>query len=96
MLLGPGDKAVAPASRQVLDGRGGIDRKATSISLVVVIGVREDGQKVLLALKNMGGETTEAWRAVLGDLVARGLRRLPSSSWTSRSRDEVLIHVRPT
>jgi len=40
-----------------------------------VIGVREDGQKVLLAAKNMGGETTEAWRAVLDDLVAPGLRR---------------------
>ena len=50
-------------------------RKATSISLLVVIGVREDGQKVLLAVKNMGGETTEAWRAVLDDLIARGLRR---------------------
>ena len=44
-------------------------------SLLVVIGVREDGQKVLLAVKNMGGETTEAWRAVLDDLVKRGLRR---------------------
>jgi putative transposase len=43
--------------------------------LSFVIGVREDGQKVLLALKNMGGETTEAWRAVLDDLVNRGLRR---------------------
>ena len=52
-----------------------LDRKATSISLLVVIGVREDGQKVLLAVKNMGGETTEAWRAVLDDLIARGLRR---------------------
>ena len=28
-----------------------------------------------LAVKNMGGETTEAWRAVLDDLVGRGLRR---------------------
>jgi putative transposase len=27
--------------------------------------VREDGQKVLLAAKNMGGETSAAWRAVL-------------------------------
>jgi putative transposase len=31
-----------------------------------------------LALKNMGGETTEAWRAVLDDLVDRGLRRHPA------------------
>ncbi len=52
-----------------------LDRKATSISLLVVIGVREDCQKVLLAVKDMGGETTEAWRIVLDDLIARGLRR---------------------
>jgi hypothetical protein len=44
--------------------------------LLVVIGVREDGQKVLLALKTMGGETTEAWRAVLDDLVAFAFDRL--------------------
>jgi len=42
-----------------------------------VLGVREDGQKVLLAVKNMGGETKEAWRAVLDDLVKRGLRKPP-------------------
>ena len=52
-----------------------LDHKATSISLLVVIGVREDGQKVLLAIKSMGGESTEAWRSVLDDLVERGLRR---------------------
>jgi hypothetical protein len=32
------------------------------------------GQKVLLAIKQMGGESTEAWRTVLDDLVRRGLR----------------------
>jgi len=36
--------------------------------------VRQDGQKVLLAVKNMGGESEAAWRAILEDLVARGLR----------------------
>src|SRR5262249_35379044 len=30
---------------------------------------------VLLAVKNMGGESTEAWRAVLDDLIKRGLQR---------------------
>src|SRR6266536_255387 len=50
-----------------------LDRKATSISLLVVIGVRTDGQKVLLAAKSMGGESPEAWRAVLDDLIKRGL-----------------------
>jgi putative transposase len=67
-----------PIVRLILDGtvvRVRLDRKATSISLLVVIGVRADGQKLLLAVKSMGGETTEAWRAVLDDLVARGLRR---------------------
>ena len=64
--------------RLILDGtvvRVRLDRKATSISLLVVLGVRADGQKVLLAIKSMGGESAEAWRAVLDDLIARGLRR---------------------
>src|SRR5207248_75702 len=70
--------AAEPIVRLILDGtvvRVRLDRKATAISLLVVIGVREDGQKVLLAVKNMGGETTAAWRAVLDDLLKRGLRR---------------------
>jgi hypothetical protein len=67
-----------PIVRLILDGtvvRVRLDRKATSISLLVVNGERADGQKILLAVKNMGGETTEAWRAILDDLVGRGLRR---------------------
>jgi transposase-like protein len=70
--------AEEPIVRLILDGtvvRVRLDRKATSIVLLVVLGVREDGQKVLLAAKNMGGETSEAWRVVLDDLVKRGLRR---------------------
>jgi len=70
--------AAEPIVRLILDGtvvRVRLDRKATSISLLAVIGVREDGQKLLLAVKNMGGESAEAWRAVLDDLVERGLRR---------------------
>jgi len=70
--------AEEPIVRLILDGtvvRVRLDRKATAISLLVVIGVRADGQKILLAVKNMGGETTEAWRAILDDLVGRGLRR---------------------
>ena len=63
--------------RLVLDGtvvRVRLDRRATSISLLVVLGIRRDGQKVLLAARSMGGESEAAWRAVLDDLVARGLR----------------------
>jgi putative transposase len=67
-----------PIVRLILDGtvvRVRLDRKATAVSLLVVLGVREDGQKVLLAIKSMGGESAEAWRAVLDDLIKRGLRR---------------------
>jgi putative transposase len=67
-----------PIVRLILDGtvvRVRLDRQATSISLLVAVGVRADGQKVLLAIKSMGGESTEAWRTVLDDLIARGLRR---------------------
>ena len=66
-----------PIVRLILDGtvvRVRLDRKATSVSLLVVLGVRADGQKVLLAIKSMGGESAEAWRAVLDDLIRRGLR----------------------
>src|SRR5712671_2022944 len=66
-----------PIVRLILDGtmvRVRLDRKATSISLLVVLGVRADGQKVLLAIKSMGGESAEAWRSVLDDLTRRGLQ----------------------
>jgi transposase-like protein len=52
-----------------------LDRKATNISVLAAIGVRRDGQKVLLSVRNMGGESTAAWRQFLDDLDARGLRR---------------------
>jgi putative transposase len=66
-----------PIIRLILDGtvvRVRLDKKATSISLLVALGVRQDGQKVLLAVKNMGGEGEAAWRALLDDLVTRGLK----------------------
>ncbi len=71
------DLAEEDVVRLILDGtvvRVRLDRKATAISLLVVLGVRRDGQKVLLAIKNMGGESEAAWRGILDDLIARGLR----------------------
>jgi hypothetical protein len=55
-----------------------LDRKATSISLLVVIGVCSDGQ------------STEAWRTVLDDLIKRGLQRpqfliVDGTDWRTRS-----------
>ena len=73
--------------RLILDGtvvRVRLDRKATSISLLVVLGIRRDGQKVLLAVRNMGGESEAAWRGLLDDLIGRGLQRRTSSSSTVR------------
>ena len=64
--------------RVILDGtviRTRLDRKATNISVLAAIGVRRDGQKVLLSIRNMGGESTAAWRQFLDDLDARGLKR---------------------
>jgi len=71
------DLAGEDVVRLILDGtvvRVRLDRKATNVSLLVVLGVRRDGQKVLLAVKNMGGESEAAWRGILDDLIARGLR----------------------
>jgi transposase-like protein len=62
--------------RLILDGtvvKVRLDRKATNISLLVVLGVRNDGQKVLLSIRNMGGESEAAWRTVFDDLISRGL-----------------------
>jgi hypothetical protein len=62
----------------ILDGtviKTRLDRKATNISVLPAIGVRRDGQKVLLSIKNMGGESTAAWGKFLADLDGRGLKR---------------------
>ena len=71
------DLADEDVVRLILDGtvvKTRIDRKATAISVLAAIGVRRDGQKVLLSIRNMGGESKAAWRMFLGDLDARGLR----------------------
>ena len=64
--------------RLILDGtvvKVRLDRRATAISLLIALGIRRDGQKVVLAIKNMGGGTEAAWRAVLDDLLARGMAK---------------------
>jgi transposase-like protein len=71
------DLASEDIVRLILDGtvvKVRLDKKATAISLLVVLGVRRDGQKVLLAVKNMGGESEAAWRGILDDLTRRGLK----------------------
>jgi putative transposase len=76
-LAGTNTRRVKRALFGLFDGsvvKARIDRKAVAISVLAAIGVRRDGQKVLLAIRNMGGESTAAWRAFLGDLDARGLK----------------------
>jgi hypothetical protein len=43
-------------------------------------------QKVLLAVKNTGGESEAAWRALLDDLVKRGLK-MRQCRWRARPRE---------
>src|SRR3954451_16523569 len=62
--------------RLILDGTAvkvRLDKRVTAISLLVAPGVRRDGQKVVLAIENMGGESEAAWRQVLEGLAWRGL-----------------------
>jgi hypothetical protein len=72
-----------PVVRLILDGtvaRVRLDKKATSVSSLVALGVRADGQKVLCSRsKTMGGKSEAAWRTLLDDLVRRGL----PPSWSS-------------
>lgn len=103
------DLAGEDVVRLILDGtvvRVRLDRKATNISLLVVLGVRRDGQKVLLAMKNMGGESEAAWRSILDDLIARGLKmpeflvsdggagleRAPAALWPDAPAQRCTVH----
>lgn len=49
--------------------------RVVSRAILVAVGVRENGQKVLLGLWSKGSESKEAWKGVLEDLSHRGLRR---------------------
>lgn len=65
-----------PIVRLILDGtvvKVRLDHKVTALVILVAMGVRADGQKVLLALKAMGGESEAAWRELLEGLIGRGL-----------------------
>lgn len=50
--------------------------KAERLPIMVAIGVRANGEKVLLSLAVMGGESAAAWGEFVGDLSKRGLKRV--------------------
>lgn len=52
-----------------------IFRKIRKVPVLVVLGVRQSGQKEVLAMEPLVKETTSAWSLVIEDLVARGLQR---------------------
>jgi putative transposase len=49
------------------------DGRVTKAPLLIVVGVRETGERILLAMRLATGESTAGWRSVLADLVQRGL-----------------------
>lgn len=50
-------------------------RRVVRVPVLAAIGVRDDGEKVLLTLMISGSESTTSWRGIVEDLVRRGLRR---------------------
>jgi len=52
-----------------------LDRKVISVPVLVALGVRADGQKVVLDLEALTSESTTAWGGFLESLLARGLTR---------------------
>ncbi|MEK6689070.1 MAG: IS256 family transposase [Gemmatimonadota bacterium] len=51
------------------------DGHVTWCSVLMAVGVRRTGEKVVLALRVVGGEQTAAWQQLLEDLTTRGLAR---------------------
>ena len=45
------------------------------LPVLAIVGIRPNGEKILLALEIRGGEGEEAWKGVLENLTRRGLKR---------------------
>lgn len=70
--------AAEPIPYLYLDGqrvRVRADRGVTTAVVLMALGVRASGEKVVLALRLVSDETTAAWRTLLEDLTSRALRR---------------------
>ena len=50
-----------------------IDKKSTKMTVLVAMGVRKNGDRVILAFKEMARESKAAWAEVLEDLSSRGM-----------------------
>ena len=49
--------------------------RVSSLAVLVALGVRENGEKVLLSLLSAGAESADGWRLLLDDLAARKMGR---------------------
>jgi transposase-like protein len=49
--------------------------KVVSLAVLVALGVRENGEKVLLSLMSAGAESAEGWQMLLEDLAGRKMGR---------------------
>jgi transposase-like protein len=70
--------AEEPIAYLYLDGqrvRVRADRGVATAVVLMALGVRPSGEKVVLALRLVSDETTAAWRTLLEDLTTRGLGR---------------------
>ena len=67
-----------PIAYLILDGqrhRVRADGRVTWCSVLMALGVRPSGEKVVLGLRVVGDEQTAAWASLLEELTARGLAR---------------------
>jgi len=51
-----------------------VGKRVVQVPVHAVLGVREDGQKVLVALEAAGREVAGSWKSLVSDLAGRGLR----------------------
>jgi len=80
--------------------------KLESLPVLAAVGVRPNGEKVLLALEMYGGESTAAWKGLIENLSARGLRaprlaiidgnpgltRALAETWPKTERQRCAVH----
>jgi transposase-like protein len=52
-----------------------IGKRRTKVPVLVTLGVREDGERVILDMRMAGDESAAAWGDVVSGLVRRGLRK---------------------
>lgn len=52
-----------------------IAQKVVSVPVLVALGVRGDGEKVVLDLELLTSESTEAWGGLMAGLIGRGMKR---------------------